>query len=94
MVINKDTPDGFAKEHLELCVHTSCKFCDDNNTCCFGMRDIGCPILNPDISRKTEKISELITATYMASIYEPNSVNEIREGVIDMITSEALSSDK
>jgi len=79
-------PGKFAENHLDVCTHTECQFCS-NQQCCFGMRDIGCPKLDPELLHRTGHISSIVKAAYMAGFYDPRDIREIREGVKDLIMS-------
>ncbi|MCK4665610.1 hypothetical protein KAU33_02605 [Candidatus Dependentiae bacterium] len=82
----------FATEHLGYCNHIECKFCVDS-ACCFGFRDFGCVILDPDLLRRIDKISSFMISANK-SFYNnvkfsnrdvPHSIKEIEKGIIDMI---------
>lgn len=89
MIHNK--PGKFATEHLECCEHPECEFCVDS-TCCFGMRGLGCVILDPDLLRRTDKISSVLIAANRA-FYDngildsgsPQTLKGIERGIIDML---------
>ena len=77
-------PWKLAKKHLDECTYTECHFCS-NHQCCFGMRDVGCPVLDPEILHQTDHVSSVVLAAYKAGIYEPHEIKQIEEGLIDLI---------
>lgn len=77
-------PGKFAEKHLDDCTHTECHFCSGYQ-CCFGMRDIGCPRLDPELLHKTDHISSVVLAAYKAGFYNPNDIREIREGIKELV---------
>ena len=77
-------PWKFAKNHLDECTYTECPFCSTNQ-CCFGMRDVGCPVLHTGILHQTDHVSSVVLAAYKAGFCEPHEIKEITEGLIDLI---------
>lgn len=77
-------PGKFAEKHLDECTHTECHFCSGQQ-CCFGMRDVGCPRLDPEVLHKTEHISSVVLAAHKAGFYDPSDIRAIIKGTTEMI---------
>ena len=77
-------PGKFAEKHLDECTHTECRFCSGQQ-CCFGMRDVGCPRLDPGILHQTNHVSSVVLAAYKAGFCEPHEIRQITEGLVDLI---------
>ena len=77
-------PGKFAEKHLDECTHIECDFCGDQQ-CCFGMRDVGCPRLDPEVLHKTEHVSSVVLAAHKAGLYDPSDIRAIIKGTTEMI---------
>ena len=89
----------FAIEHLGHCEHPECRFCS-GSVCCFGMRDVGCVILEPELLRRVDHIASFMVnankALYdykglshnnnmrFSNLGVPYALEEIEKGITDM----------
>ena len=84
----------FATEHLGHCEHPECRFCS-TSTCCFGMRDVGCVILEPELLERVDHVSSFLISANKAfydrniSLEEvPHAIDQIERGIIEMFGGE------
>lgn len=68
-----------AAHTLEPCSFIECAYCNKYK-CCFGQRDVGCFLLEPDILQRTSDVPEMIKLMHSAGTCDPRDINSMLKG--------------